>query len=85
MSIERCELSDLPVDQCACRTHRPGQEADAPPARPAGYGPEVVARYPGRCPACHERYEVGEPIRVELTTVQLRSTGSWLHSDCAEA
>jgi hypothetical protein len=80
--MERCELSDLPVGQCACRVHKPGQEADAHPApEPASriYGPEIAARYPGRCLHCGDRVVVGEPVRMTLTPMGSRT----VHTGCA--
>ena len=76
--MERCELSDLPVDQCACRVHKPGQEADG---ISRAYGPEIHARFPGRCLLCGEGVRVGEPIRMTTTPMGSRA----VHSDCAAA
>lgn len=89
---KRCELSDLPADQCGCRIHRPdGGQIHIDPAqdgrvRTAGhtYGPSVTAGYPGRCPTCGDRYEVGEPIRPERFKTIDSGTGKWVHAECAE-
>lgn len=81
--MERCELSDLPVSQCACRKHKPGQEVDAHEVastftRDGGPGPIVVARYPGTCVTCAYRYQVGEEIRPVMTMGGTR----WGHAAC---
>jgi hypothetical protein len=85
--MERCELSDLPVDTCACRVHKPGQEADRqvridinPGA--AGYGEPVAARYHGRCQACGDGIAPGEAIRADLSAP---GRAAWIHADCAAA
>jgi hypothetical protein len=55
---ERCELSDLLVDQCACRKHNPPvwQTRDH----------IITARFPARfdseCDACGEAMAEGDPI-----------------------
>jgi len=56
---DRCELSDLPVDQCACRVHAPE------PARVVrDY--VITARFPARfdseCDACGNAMDEGDPI-----------------------
>jgi hypothetical protein len=82
-----CELSDLPEESCGCRKHRPGiSVVDAEPTRTAGhaYGPSIEAQYPGRCPACGERYEVGETIRGERFKTITGHTGKWLHAECVD-
>lgn len=56
----RCELSDLPADQCACRVHTPSP----PGARDMAYS--IVARFPARfdsdCDGCERRIIEGDPI-----------------------
>lgn len=66
--METCELSDLPVEQCACRVHGPKDV-------PARVSP-IVARYRGLCMECRIEIEVGERI--------IGSTaGRYVHEDCA--
>jgi hypothetical protein len=83
----RCDLSDLPADQCGCRKHRPGLSiVDVEPAGTAhtyGYGNAFTAQYPGRCPECDERYEVGELIRAQQYKTVRSATGRYAHDDCA--
>jgi hypothetical protein len=91
VTVQRCELSDLPADACACRIHKPGQEADTHPGTEwavEGYGPPLAARYSGRCPACGDRFERGDPIRVELTRRPgprggTLGSGRWVCGTCA--
>jgi hypothetical protein len=63
-----CELSDLPVDQCACRIH--GSKAE-----PARLSP-IVARYPGLCLECRVEIEPGDPIVAG-------QAGRYVHEDCS--
>lgn len=56
---ERCDLSDLPVEMCACRVHGPKEERTAPTV-----GPVFAARYDGRCAVCDGRAYVGDRCRV---------------------
>lgn len=57
---ERCELSDLPVDQCACRIHTPPE----PERSQRDY--VITARFPARfdseCDACGNAMDQGDPI-----------------------
>jgi hypothetical protein len=57
----RCELSDLPVDQCACRVHVP---VSITPRQPMEY--VITARFPARfdseCDACGNAMSEGDPI-----------------------
>jgi hypothetical protein len=67
MDEGRCELSDLPADQCACRIHGPQEkkpeDTDAFPAR-----------YPGRCGDCEGHFRKGDLIR--------RVDGKYAHAEC---
>jgi hypothetical protein len=65
---DRCQLSDLPVSQCACRIH------GKPEPRPAPTGPHIVATYPGLCPRCDYTIEPGDRIT--------RTDDGWQHTDC---
>ena len=58
--VERCELSDLPVDQCACRVH-------APKPDPLAWRDYVVvvrfpARFDSRCAGCEKPMAEGDLI-----------------------
>ncbi|HEY8881915.1 MAG TPA: hypothetical protein VIM47_00795 [Dermatophilaceae bacterium] len=57
---ERCELSDLPVDQCACRVHAPK------PERLETRDYVITARFPARfdseCDGCEKDIAEGDPI-----------------------
>jgi hypothetical protein len=87
--MERCELSDLPADQCGCRVHRPGQAVDARPVQMAivGFGPAVAAQYRGMCGLCHDQIVPGEHIRRErlrpLGSSGVGTDGDWAHDQCA--
>jgi len=64
----RCDLSDLPVDQCGCRIHAPEEKPDR--------GAEFEARYAGTCAECDGGFGDGEWIvRHPL--------GGYVHSTCA--
>lgn len=64
----RCELSDLPIDQCACRIHGPAPE---PPPR------TFFAAWRGTCAECREEIEPGDLIRPSQLT-----GGPWIHEEC---
>lgn len=55
---ERCELSDLPVEQCACRVHGPHEEPATDSAR------FFRARYQGVCSGCEHRVFPGDLIMM---------------------
>lgn len=67
---ERCELTDLLIDQCACPEHRGGSAPDEQQlqlrarllAKPGWF----AARYAGSCDCCGERFLVGTAIRMDL-------------------
>ena len=68
---DRCELSDLPVDQCACRIH-------AKPDPQQAF--VIVARFPARfdsnCENCGDRMHEGDPIART-------QDGNYVCSECA--
>jgi hypothetical protein len=86
MAVERCDLSELPVDQCACRIHKPGQETDRPGHltpevhKLREYGPPVSAQYGSVCLNCGDRIRFGDEIRAAKTPGGTR----WVHDECAE-
>jgi hypothetical protein len=51
VSAERCEKTDLLVDQCGCDIHRP--PVNVP----------FMARYPGYCYTCDKPFVAGDKIR----------------------
>ena len=61
--IERCSITELPVNQCAhCRPAPPQTFVFAEPElRP--YGHWFEARYGGTCAECGDRFEIGDEIR----------------------
>ena len=93
-AVERCDLSDLPVDQCGCRKHPKGKTYDARQVRidvnpgTVGYGQPIAARYAGVCPECGERFAAGDTIRAheyggDRGPSRMPFT-RWIHADCAE-
>lgn len=76
---ERCELMDLPVDQCACRLHGKSE-------RPATVGVVqdcplpgwIVARYPGQCRSC------GEPFTAGTHITSTDGSDGWTAECCAD-
>jgi hypothetical protein len=78
--MERCDLSDLPADQCACRVHaRPVLTGD-PFAAAGGPGEMVgwafMARFDGTCQECAGWIYEGDSIC---------HSGDWgyVHEGCA--
>lgn len=88
----RCALSDLPVESCGCRKHRPdGGTLHVEPGNARSGGGHVypleyvqAARYPGKCPECQEWYQVGEMITPQRFKTIKTNTGRWAHQECAE-
>jgi hypothetical protein len=56
--MTRCELSDLPVDQCACRIHAPKPD----PQQAFVIVARFPARFDGNCENCDNRMHEGDPI-----------------------
>jgi len=71
MSDERCELSDLPPAQCACRIHGPREET-TPTAT------IYAARWRSRCRECLESIDVGT-----LITPSPLADGGYVHEQCS--
>jgi hypothetical protein len=67
MPEETCDLSDLPVSQCACRLHGPKEEPDTSEPFPA--------KFYGSCQA-----DCGKPI--EKGDVIVRVDGCYAHMEC---
>lgn len=67
MSDERCDLTDLLVDQCACHKHRGGDiiELDDTTGNRVLSGERrsrpFIAAYPGRC-VCGAHWRTGDQI-----------------------
>jgi hypothetical protein len=78
---ERCERTELLVDQCACPAHRGGSDPDHETlriralllAKPNWF----AARYAGSCDCCGERFQEGTAIRMDLHR-------GWRAECCAE-
>jgi hypothetical protein len=70
MSVDRCELSDLPVKQCACRIHGPREETTLAATI-------YAARWRSRCRECLESIEVGT-----LITPSPMAGGGFVHEEC---
>ena len=67
-----CDLSDLPVEQCACRVHGPHDAA-----APGSFGVPFTARFGGHCQACDEDIHPGDRIvRPD------NGRGVYIHEDC---
>lgn len=85
MTDERCERTELLVDQCAhCRGHA-DPEADALAAEsPRRYAVDVetprttIAQYPGWCPQCSERIHPGDVITLRGST----DARAWCCTEC---
>jgi hypothetical protein len=77
--MTRCDLSDLPVEMCACRIHGPADE----PARIGSSGGEVppegvafTAQYFGVCADCRDPVHPGDRIVSD-------GQGGYWHQECA--
>ena len=74
----RCDLTDLPVDQCACRLHAPqapaGHVRTVEHPRPGWF----EARYPGQCRAC------GEPFTAGTHITGTDGSDGWTAECCAD-
>ncbi len=57
---ERCELSDLPVEQCACRIHLP--EPDPGESRNHMIQARFPAHFDSYCDGCGAVMSQGDPI-----------------------
>ncbi len=81
--VERCELSELPVDSCGCRQHRggrtPQEQYDAERAQWSGR--VFLARHPGHCEVCDEPIRPGQQI---VALVGSYGRGHYRHADCEE-
>lgn len=67
--MERCELSDLPEDQCACHIHGPVE-----PRREESSLRLFPAQFGGVCPACQGDINKGDYIA--------RIDGMYVHGEC---
>lgn len=66
---ERCDLSDLLVEQCGCRVHAPQVSTSIPT------GTVVSAKYPGLCTEGSDDIKPGELIAMT-------EDGTWVHVGC---
>lgn len=80
--MSRCELTELPVESCACRHHRGGktplEQQDA--AREVWAGRVFLARFPGHCAVCEEPVAPGE----QIVSAGGRGTARYRHAGCEE-
>ena len=60
MNADRCELSDLPADQCACLVHAP--KPDPMETRDYVITARFFARFNSYCDECDSPMREGEPI-----------------------
>lgn len=60
MTGERCEVTELLVESCACPAHRGGFLPR--PDLTTTVGQPFEARYEGVCPACSDTIEPGQRI-----------------------
>jgi len=75
----RCDLTDLPESQCACRIHgKPEDQATAGVVRELPRPGWLEARYRGQCAGC------GEPFAVGALITRDEGTGGWAAECCAE-
>jgi hypothetical protein len=69
-TTERCETTDLLVDQCGCPKHRGGQTIDeqaaAHRARLLGTGLWIPAQWPGTCRGCGNGFAAGAAIQLQI-------------------
>lgn len=56
---DRCDLTELLVDQCACTQHRGDDIAE----RPETVGQPIEARYEGVCGHCDRPIRIGQDIQ----------------------
>lgn len=60
---DRCEITELPVGQCACRVHGKPESAAERVRTALGIGAGWFgARYPGVCKACRRPFQPGARI-----------------------
>lgn len=68
-TTERCDMTELLVDQCGCPQHRGGHTVDEETAalreQLLGTGRWIAARFPGRCCDCRTPFGVGTAIRQD--------------------
>ena len=79
MSVERCELTDLPTDMCAhCRGLTEARPTDGLRAVR-----RITARFDGVCQvSAQHRVAAGDPLYL---AVDAAGTGYWVCSDCARS
>jgi hypothetical protein len=66
----RCEVTELLVDECACRLHRnlpdpaPDRDLFEAPAAAREARPWFASMYGGDCAGCGDRFDAGDTIRA---------------------
>ena len=66
---ERCEMTDLPIDQCAGKCCRPDLKPDPP--EQVHVRVQFMAQYDSRCDLCDERIRTGEPMGFGLADARI--------------
>jgi len=74
----RCDLTDLPAEQCACRIHSPGPQPTTGVVRELPRPGWLEARYRGQCAGC------GEPFAPGALITRDEGTGGWIAECCGE-
>lgn len=72
---DRCEITELLTDQCACPRHRGGP---APAEEIQTVGPAFEAWYPGHCVACEHPIRPGQQIARVAGTAD---PSDYVHAD----
>lgn len=73
---DRCERTDLLVDQCGCAEHRGGRTVEEQADADRTLGPAFTAQYDGRCAGCGTDFWPGETIRGD-------GAGGWVAGCCS--
>lgn len=92
---ERCEVTELLVEQCACPQHRggstPQEQADAERLQlrarllAGSSWTWRASRFDGACVRCHERYRAGAAIaHCEQFGITASHGSPWIAECCAE-
>lgn len=64
-AAERCDTTELLVDQCGCPQHRSGQTPQEEAAERRQPGPWFTAAHPGVCSATDVEFKAGDRIRAD--------------------
>jgi hypothetical protein len=84
--MERCDLSDLLIDQCACRKHAPATKEEAVVCvelPTANIRVVIKSKYSGsHCKLCGETILEGDSITPLENTPYGRT--KWVHLECTD-